>query len=176
MSWPPNIDASLYFVREVYPLIKSREPQARLVLAGSRPPASVTSLPERDPSIEVPGFVDDMHSLAAEAAVFIVPLRSGSGMRVKILNAMAMGLPVVSTSVGCEGIPAVDGRDALIADTAQDLAQAVTSLLASPNLRFRIAANGRKFVEENFDWQAIFPRLDETLEELAPQVGRGIST
>jgi glycosyltransferase involved in cell wall biosynthesis len=124
----------------------------------------------------VPGFVDDIRSLAAGAAVFIVPLRSGSGMRVKIVNAMALGLPVVSTSVGCEGIPAVNGQDILIADEPDFFAGSILRLLADENLRFRIAANGRKFVEGKYTWQAILPELDKIINKLAPLEGRRIST
>lgn len=164
MSWPPNIDATLYFAREIYPLVRARAQGVRFVITGSNPPESVRSLPSDDESIAVTGFVEDIASVASHAAVFVVPLRSGSGLRVKILNALAMGLPVVSTSVGCEGIGAEHGRHLLIADGEEEFADAVVRLLSDFDLRKRLAEEGRAFVEANYSWDNICLRLDETLE------------
>lgn len=163
MSWPPNIDSMLHFCSNIYPLIKEQTPEARLIIAGSRPPSAVKRL-ERDSSISVPGFVDDVHELARNAAVFIVPLRAGSGMRVKILNAMSMGLPVVSTSVGCEGIEVTQGENALIADTPRGFADCVMTLLNNTQVRLEIGAAAQKFVVENHAWEVIYPRLDRLIE------------
>ncbi|MDO8589388.1 MAG: glycosyltransferase family 4 protein [Armatimonadota bacterium] len=165
MSWPPNVDSIQHFCSDIYPLVKERVPEARLVIAGKRPPASIQRL-EADPSISVPGFVNDIHEVARNSAVFIVPLRSGSGMRVKILNAMAMGLPVVSTSVGCEGIEVTHGKNALLADTAEEFARSVAQLLEDREKRFEIGAAGRKFVVENYSWEVIYPRLDWLVDSL----------
>ncbi|MEN6371580.1 MAG: glycosyltransferase family 4 protein [Armatimonadota bacterium] len=166
MSWPPNIDSILYFADEIYPEIKSRSDGVKLVIAGSKPAGSIRKLPSMDSSIEVTGFVQDLSALMSEAAVFIVPLRSGSGLRVKILNAMAMGLPVVSTSVGCEGIGAENGRHLLIADTPQAFADSVLRLLSDFELRKQLAEVGREFVLSNYGWDSILARLDKALDAL----------
>ena len=124
MHWPPNIDCVLHFHNEILPLVRREIPDVTFTIAGQRPPASITRLAS-DPAVRVTGYVSDARELAAECGVFVVPLRSGSGVRVKILNAMAMGLPVVSTSVGAEGLEAVHGEHILIADTPEDFARAV---------------------------------------------------
>lgn len=167
MSWPPNIDAVMYFARDIYPLVKQEEPKTRLVVAGSKPPKSVLNLCVDDSSIVVTGYVPDISALAEQAAVFVVPLRSGSGMRVKILNALAMGLPVVTTSLGCEGIDAMDGRDILIADDPSAFASAVVRLLRDPDERFRLGTNGRRLIEEKYSWESIYPILDAAVETIA---------
>lgn len=166
MSWPPNIDAVTYFAEKILPLIKQQTPESEFVVVGSNPPASVRRLSEKDESVRVMGFVEDVSTIARNAAAFVVPLRSGSGLRVKILNAMAMGLPVVSTSVGCEGIGGRPGTDLLVADDDREFADAVTSLIDDFNLRRRVAESGREFVLRNYSWDAILGRLDEAIASI----------
>lgn len=166
MSWPPNVDAILYFTNEIYPLVKQAVPNTNFVIAGSRPPGSIQALSSIDRSITVTGYVPDVSSLAAQATAFIVPLRSGSGMRVKIINALAMGLPVVTTSIGCEGIDAVNERDLLIADDPPAFADAVIRLLNDTKLRSMLGESGRRLVEQKYSWEAIYPRLDVVVEKL----------
>lgn len=166
MSWPPNIESMLYFADEIYPEVKSRAEDVRLVIIGSKPPESIRCLASSDSSIEVTGFVEDLSAAASKTAVFIVPLRSGSGLRVKILNAMAMGLPIVSTSVGCEGIGVEHGRDLLIADTSQEFADAVLRLLSGFELRKQLGEAGREFALQNYGWDSICAGLDSALNAL----------
>jgi len=165
MSWPPNIDAIGHFAREVYPLIKREVPEAQLTIVGSSPPPQIRAL-EKDPSIKVTGFVDDVRPYAEAAAVFVVPLRIGSGMRVKILEAMALGLPIVSTSVGCEGICLRPGKHALVSDPPPKLANSVIQLLRNPHMREKIGSAGRSFVESHYAWKPILDRLDAILSRL----------
>jgi glycosyltransferase involved in cell wall biosynthesis len=169
MSWPPNIDSIHYFVREVYPAIKARINGVKLVVAGSNPPRSVRQLSEQDSSIEITGFVEDLTTIAARAAAFIVPLRSGSGMRVKIINAMAMGLPIVSTSIGCEGINVKHDRHLLIADSSGEFADAIIRLINDFDLRKRLAEAGRDFAMANYSWDSIYARLDKALDSLVSE-------
>ena len=164
MSWPPNIDSILYFAKEIYPLVKELIPDAGFIIAGSKPPESISNLSRQDPSIIVTGYVPDIKKMAEKAAIMVVPLRSGSGMRVKVINALAMGLPIVSTTIGCEGIGVVDGRDIVIADQTAGFASAVAWLLNNPNERMKLAENGRRFVELNYAWESIYPRLDTVIE------------
>ena len=165
MSWPPNIDAIGHFAREVYPLIKREVPEAQLTIVGSSPPPQIKAL-EKDPSIKVTGFVDDVRPYAEAAAVFVAPLRIGSGMRVKILEAMALGLPIVSTSVGCEGICLQPGKHALVSDPPRKLANSVIQLLRNPHMREKIGSAGRSFVESHYAWKPILDRLDAILSRL----------
>jgi sugar transferase (PEP-CTERM/EpsH1 system associated) len=166
MAWPPNADAVSYFIQRIYPMVKAAVPEARFTVVGANPPSEITRLAARDASISVTGYVDDIRPYAESAAVFVVPLRVGSGMRVKILDAMALGLPVVTTSVGCEGIHLQHGEHALVADSPEEFAQAVTQLLRDSVTRRDMASAGRRFVEQFYAWPPIMARLDEAIESL----------
>ncbi len=161
MHWPPNIDSMLYFCSEILPIIRERVPDSTLTIAGQRPSQEILAL-ERLPGVRVTGYVDDVRELAADCGTFIVPLRSGSGVRVKILNALAMGLPVVSTSVGSEGLQVENGRHAIIADTPLEFAEGVVKLLKNRELAAELGANGRSLVCEQYSWGAIGERLLDT--------------
>lgn len=158
MYWPPNVDAMTYFSGEVFPLVLKQIPECTLTIAGQRPTASIKALAEH-PSITVTGYVEDDRKLAKNCGVFIAPLRSGSGVRVKILNALAMGLPVVSTSVGAEGLEVRDGEHLLIADTARDFADAVIRVMNDRELAINLSENGRKLVCDKYSWSTVGERL-----------------
>ena len=156
MYWPPNVDALRYFCADILPLIWETLPEARLTIVGARPTAAVRALAKAETRITVTGSVPDVRPFAArDGGVFIVPLRSGSGMRVKILNAMAMGLPVVSTTVGAEGIDVVDGENILLADEPAAFARAVVSLLGDRPRAARIGGAGRALMEARYGWDAV---------------------
>ena len=159
MYWPPNVDAMQWFVSEVLPLIRQTKPDTRLLVVGAKPTPEIIGLGERDPNIVVTGTVPDVRPYASECGVFIVPLRSGSGMRVKILNALSMGLPVVSTTVGAEGIAVTHGKDILLADTPQAFADAVLSILRDRELGNYLGRNGRELMEQNYSWSAVGRQL-----------------
>jgi polysaccharide biosynthesis protein PslH len=166
MYWPPNVDSLLYFHSEIWPKIKTRVSEARLNIVGARPTAAIRALGETDPAITVTGSVPDVRPHGADCGVFIVPLRSGSGMRVKILNALAMGLPVVSTTVGAEGIDITDGEDILLADTPEEFAGATVRLLTEPGLGMRLGAAGRRLMEERYSWDVTGRALLTAYREL----------
>jgi glycosyltransferase involved in cell wall biosynthesis len=159
MSWLPNIDAMQWFVGEILPLVRAERPGARVSIVGSNPAKAVVALGKRDPAVVVTGTVPDVRPYAKECGVFVVPLRSGSGVRVKILNALAMGLPVVSTAIGAEGIAVTHGENILIADTPRQFAEAVCRVLNDRTLADRLGANGRALVEERYTWGAVGKRL-----------------
>jgi len=169
MMWPPNVDGVLWFARSIYPLIKQQVEGTRFFVVGQRPVADVRALPEQDPSIEVTGYVPDPTPYIAASACLIVPLRSGGGMRVKILEALARGIPVVSTTIGYEGIDLVPGEHLLVGDTPDAFADAVVRLLRDPHLGERIAAAGRRRLLERYDWRAVCPAMDEVYDRV---VGR----
>lgn len=148
---PPNVDAARFLVREVLPGL-GRPVRLRIVGRGVTP--EIASLAD-DAAIEVTGGVDDVRPHLAAGAVFVAPIRFGTGMRGKLLEALAMGRPVVTTPVGAEGLGAVAGRDLLVADGARDFAAAVRRLLDEPAVAARLGAAGRALVTARFDWDAI---------------------
>ncbi len=127
----------------------------KFIIVGKDPSLQVQALAQKDPSITVTGFVEDVAPYIQDADVFVVPLRIGSGTRLKILEAMAMSRPVVSTSIGCEGLDVTHGENILIADTPQDFADSVIRLLNDAALRGRISQAGRDLVKEKYDWEKI---------------------
>lgn len=156
MHWPPNAAGIRWFARRVWPRVRAAAPDAGLTVVGRDPPAEL----RRDPAVETPGHVADLGPLLGETAVFVVPLRAASGMRVKILDAWCRGLPVVSTGIGAEGLDARDGENALLADDADAFAGAVLRLLADPSLGRRLGAGGRAAVEANHDWRSVYAAWD----------------
>jgi glycosyltransferase involved in cell wall biosynthesis len=154
-----NRDAVLYFWREIFPLLQKQYPQVRMVFVGSSPPKEIADASRKNGNIKVTGFVDDVRPYMDEAAVLVVPLRIGSGTRLKILDAMAMGKAIVSTSVGCEGLQVADGENMLIADDPAAFTHKVIKLLHDDNLRFTLGKNARK-VAENYDWASIMDKQD----------------
>jgi glycosyltransferase involved in cell wall biosynthesis len=160
MYWPPNIDGVLWFAREIWPLIRAQRPATQFDVIGARPPASVTALAQNGNGIRVTGYVEALDPYLAETGVFVVPLRAGGGMRVKILNALAQGLPVVSTRLGCEGIEVMHERDILIADTPDEFARAVLRVLQDPALAARLSDNGRRLAESVYDYRIACRPLD----------------
>ncbi len=159
MYWPPNIDGVLWFTREVLPRIRRVRPDVRFEIIGARPPETVRALDDGE-SVRVLGYVDDLTPYFEQAAVMVVPLRVGSGMRVKILEGLARGIPMVSTTIGCEGIEAEDGREILLADEAASFAEAVLRLLDDPQAARQVAERGRALLERRYDFRVACRPLD----------------
>ena len=158
MDWYPNEDAVAFFADEVFPRIQEKVPDVAFSIVGGNPSARVQKLAERD-GIIVTGRVPEIKPYFAEATVFVVPLRIGSGTRLKILEALAMGKAIVSTTVGAEGLDLKDGAEIFIADEPTAFADAVTRLLTDAQLRRRIGENGRSRVEQDYDWRSIGEKL-----------------
>jgi len=164
MFWPPNVEGVLWFAREVWQRVQAQVPEARFTIVGKNPPQEVRALGtsgEQQGGIEVTGYVADPRPYLERAGVFIVPLFAGSGMRVKILDAWRWGLPVVSTSIGAEGIRYRDGENILVADGAEAFAEAVLKLLGDQSLNRALRLNGRQWVEEHYDWRRVYPAWDQ---------------
>ena len=150
----PNVEAVLWFAREVLPKIRAQRPDAVFRVVGAYPPQALAALAAEDPRIEVTGMVPETASHYRRATVFVAPILRGSGTRLKILEGMASGCPVVSTTIGAEGLGA--GADEIvIADRAGELASAVCALLDDPARRRVLSSNARRFVERTYDWPAI---------------------
>jgi polysaccharide biosynthesis protein PslH len=166
MDHPPNRDAALWLGQEVWPLVAGVVPGARLVIAGRGPQADVKRLAERS-DVEVTGPVPDMRPYFDRATAVVVPLRSGGGTRLKVVEALAAGRAVASTRVGAEGLELAPNRDLLIADDAPSLAEASARLLGDRDLRTRLAHDGREAARTRYDWRKLGESLAAALERLA---------
>ena len=160
----PNVDGVLYFVREVWPRVVAARPDARFVVIGAQPSPEI--LAQASPSVTIVGPVDDLRPHLAAAAVVVVPLRLGSGTRLKILEAWAMARPVVSTSLGAEGLEAVPGRHLLIADDAAGFANAVLRILGEPSLARDLGDAGRSLVSERYSWHGAAGALETFFQQV----------
>lgn len=160
LHYPPNADGIGWFARTVYPHVKEAEPGVSLTIVGKNPPAEIRRLRD-DPSIAVTGYVSDLGPPLEAAALMVIPVRVGGGMRVRILEGFARGIPMVTTTVGLEGIDARPGRDILVADTATEFSKAVVRLLEEPELRDQLASSGRRLAGRKYGWQVALRPLDE---------------
>lgn len=164
MYYYPNIDAVLYFFKEIWPLLRRARPDLRVQIVGHRPPPEIQRLAEH-PGVEVTGSVPDVRPYYERATVFIVPLRLGGGTRLKIVEAMAMGVPVVSTSVGAEGLEIHPGEDILIADDPRAFADSILRLLSDPALWRQLSAAGQRLARR-YAWRELTRPLVDLVEML----------
>jgi polysaccharide biosynthesis protein PslH len=164
MDWLPNEDGIVYFANEIMPRLQREIPGVKATIVGRNPSARVKAL--AGSNIEVTGRVEDIRPYVAEAAVYVVPLRIGSGTRLKIFEAMAMGKAVVSTTIGAEGLPVRDGKHLLLADSAPDFASRIVELLRDAPRREALGAAARKLVEESYSWEAVTKIFANVLESV----------
>ncbi|MHB8509164.1 MAG: glycosyltransferase [Candidatus Dormibacteria bacterium] len=158
MGYLPNVDAVTYFALEIWPRIRLSYPSATFTIVGKASPA-VKRL-ERIMGIEVVGEVPDVRPYIDRSEVSVVPLRAGSGIRMKVLEAMVLGSAIVSTSIGCEGLTLTDGKELLIADHAEAFASAVVSLFESAEDRSRLGESARLAATERFGWNRTMVQLE----------------
>lgn len=161
MNYFPNIDGVLFFHGEILPLIQREIPSVKFIVGGMNPDSSIQQLESEH--VMVTGFVPDMREYLKKAAVCVVPLRIAKGIQNKVLEAMAMGIPVVSTSGANCGINAIDGRDLIVADDPKMFADAVVKLLRHDHIRQPMAVNARGFVEQEFSWDHNLLQLDRAM-------------
>jgi glycosyltransferase involved in cell wall biosynthesis len=164
LSYFPNVDGVTHLVQEIWPRIAAVHPNASLKIIGGQAPPSLLKLAR--PGIELTGFVSDLRPHLSEAAVVVVPLRLGGGTRLKIVEAMAMGKAIVSTSLGAEGIEAVPGRDLMVEDQPAAFAEAVNRLLAEPSLVTRIGQAARALAVQRFAWSGAARALERFYHEI----------
>jgi polysaccharide biosynthesis protein PslH len=163
MDWLPNEDAVFYFVKEILPLVRERVPSASVTIVGRNPSRRLLALADRESGVELTGWVEDVRPFIAKAAVSIVPLRIAGGTRIKIYEAMSMAKPVVSTSVGAEGLPVTNGQNILLADNPPDFAEAVVSLLTDDVRRKQMGSAARTFVSNSYSWPIVTDALASAL-------------
>jgi sugar transferase (PEP-CTERM/EpsH1 system associated) len=164
MDWLPNEDAIRYFTERILPIIRRSVPDASLTVVGRNPYPSLLELSKRELSIRVTGRVDDVRPYMEKAAAYVVPLRIGGGTRLKIYEAMAMEKPVISTSIGAEGLPLRDGVELLLADTPESFAAAVVKALSDPGLAASLERQAAAYVRENFSWATVARSFAEICE------------
>lgn len=165
MDFRPNVDAVLWFADEILPRIMASIPGVHFTAVGQKPHSRLDPLRAR-PEVTLTGYVDDIQPFLAAADVYVAPLRMGSGTRFKLLEAMAMGRAVVSTRIGAEGLAITDGEHMLLADTPDEFAAAVTSLLVDPDRRAALGRHASEFVRQHYDWHTIIPAVEAIYEKV----------
>ena len=164
LDWRPNQDALALLLDQIFPMIRSAEPRARLVVVGRNPPAGLARRATETEGVSVHANVADVRPFLAQSGVMAVPLRIGGGSRLKILEALASGLPVVSTRVGAEGLCLRDGEHLVLAEEPAELASAILQSLREPAFAQALASQGRKLVLERYDWDVLAQELERSWE------------
>ena len=164
-SHRPNVDAVIYFCHEIMPLLKRDFPKVTMVVVGRNPSREIMDL-QRDPNVRIAGYVKDIRPYIAKSRIFIMPIRFGSGIRGKLLEAWAMEKPVVSTSIGCEGVQAVDDKNILLADNSENFSFNIKRLLNDKKLRERLGRAGRDTVMQNYQWSDLIKKIERVYESL----------
>jgi glycosyltransferase involved in cell wall biosynthesis len=165
LSFEPNFDAVRYFLGHILPYVRTRRPAVRLSVTGSIDSVPIEKLGETNETIFT-GWLEDVRPVIARSWISVVPLRKGGGTRLKILESLSIGTPVVSTSKGAEGLDLIPGKEILIADAPEDFGEQVLQLLSNAELREELSQNGRRAVEERYDWNMVSNRLERLIERV----------
>lgn len=171
VTYSANLDAVTYFIHDALPLVRRQFPDARFIVTGGTGDVDVSALAAQ-PGVTFTGYLPDVAAAVRAAWAVVVPLRQGGGTRLKVLEAMALGTPVISTRKGAEGLDVRHGANILLADAPDDLAEAVATLFRDPALRAGLAANARRLVEETYDWAVIGRRLLALVDDAAAARGQ----
>ncbi len=164
MDWLPNEDAIRYYTDQILPIVRRSIPDATLTVVGRNPYRSLLELSRQDPAIVVTGRVEDVRPYMERAAAYVVPLRIGGGTRLKIFEAMAMEKPIVSTTIGAEGLPVTDGKELRIADTPETFAASLVDLLTNRAAAKQLGREAARVVRERFGWNGVAKRFAEICE------------
>jgi len=167
LDWYPNIDAVRYLINDIWPILKREIPDCTMDLVGAPPPRFVLDFAEREPDFTVHGFVKDIRPLVDKSSIYVVPIRVGGGTRLKILDAMAMGKAVVSTSIGAEGIEVADNEHILLADTPDKFVDRIKALFRDEKFRHRIEKSARDRAVEVYSWLKIAPELVDAYKRIS---------
>ncbi len=164
MGYVPNYDGIQFFLEEVFPHVLKKYPDCTITIVGKNTPEFITS--QASENVIITGFVEDTRPYINAASVYVVPLRMGSGTRLKVMEALAMKKPVVSTSIGCEGIDVTREKNILIEDDPKAFADAVMRLFENHELRSKLSENGHKLVHEKYDWQSVCKEIDTCISHM----------
>jgi len=162
LDWHPNDDGLIYFLSEIFPIILAEKPNLRFTIVGKQPSAGLKSLCAKFKNVILTGRVPDVRPFIHESEIYVVPLRVGGGTRLKIMEALAAEIPIVSTSVGCEGIDVENNKDILVADKPEDFAAQVLRLINNPDQKNKLTIEGKKTVTSKYDWGIIAKRMDDS--------------
>ena len=173
LTYQANYNAVQYFLNEVYPIVRQSMPEVNLTITGSKVGVDLSRL-RLDDSVSFSGYVDDVRPLVGGSSICVVPIQEGGGTRLKILEAMALGTPVISTSKGAEGLAAIHNEHLLIADNSATFAEGILRLLKEPDLRERLTENARRSVEQHYDWDQIGQRFVDLIENINEGTGRSL--
>lgn len=163
-SWLPNLQGLLWFLREVWPEIFEEFPDAKIFVVGKNPPDEIIGFKSKN--IIVTGYVNDVKPWIAKAEIFLVPLFSGGGIRIKILEAMAMGKPIISTSIGAEGIGVSNMKNIIISDNKENFIKSIKLLFNDKKIRDNLSKNSRKLIEEKYSFEVVEKALTQAIENL----------
>lgn len=167
MNFKPNVDACVYFLKKIWPILKNKIPETKLYIVGPNPTKEILKYASKDKNIIVTGYVEDIREYIVKSKVNICPMVSGSGIKNKILESLAMGTPSVVTSIAAEGIPELKEKEnVLIADTPQEFVEKIKILFEDESLYKKLAFNGRKLIEERYTWKKVAERFFEIFEEI----------
>jgi len=176
MSYHANVAAALYLGRQIMPIVWRHQPEATLTIVGSNPPKAVRGL-EIDSRVEVTGYVDDVRPFVQRSAVMLCPMIYSVGIQNKVLEAMAMGTPVVVAAQAAASLQAIPGRDVLVAHAAQEFAESALSVMHDAALRAALSWRGRQYVERHHDWSAVTERLvDIYRQAITDKRGLGVGS
>ncbi len=167
MNWFPNLDAVLFMTRTIWPALTKSMPGLKLTIVGASPPQTVKSLEARDSRIAVTGFVDDIRPYMDCAQVYLCPMRDGGGTRLKVLDALSMGKPIVATTIALEGIDVTPEKDVLVADTPDEFVRQIRRVVQDDVLRLSLSRNARVFVEQKFSWEVIGREMERVFSAVA---------
>jgi glycosyltransferase involved in cell wall biosynthesis len=166
LRWYPNRKAMLFFANEIWPLLKRRIPTASMDVIGQSPPPPLLELAARDPSFRVHGFVDDVRDYLDRAAVYVCPITDGGGTKLKILDALAMGKPIVADPIACEGIDVIPGEHVIFAGTPEEYVDAIEKLLSEPAVRDRMSCANRQLILDHYAYTKIGENLSNLYQRL----------
>ena len=173
LSWYPNAAAMQFFVDKVWPALKRELPGVTMDVVGANPPPALAALSARDRDFRVHGFVQDVRPYISAAAVYVCPIMDGGGTKLKILDALAMGKPIVAHPIACEGIGVRDGHDVMFAREPGEFVQSIVALLGSPERRKQMSANARALAESGYSYAFIGRKLVSELENLRASFSAG---
>jgi glycosyltransferase involved in cell wall biosynthesis len=166
MSWAANVEGIHFLLDEVWPTLVAARPNVNAVIIGRNPPASLSDkIRARGLNVTLTGFVDDIRPYVAKSHVYVIPLFVGSGTRIKAFEAMAMGRPVISTSLGIEGLDVTDRENFIRADSAEAFSRGILALLDDAGARIRIAGAARRLMEERFSWRNVAAQFEAICSE-----------
>lgn len=165
MAYTPNYDGMLYFLDEIFPHIREEIPEAKIYIVGKRPPQELKN--RESENVKVTGFVDDVRPYVWKSSVFVVPLRMGSGTRLKVIESLAMKKPVVSTTIGCEGINVEDEKSILIEDSPKEFAEGVLRLFKDQKLRSKLTSNGYEVIKNHYEWSSIGDKMLDIYDSMS---------